>query len=156
METSLKYNGDSHVASWYFWRLEQQASRGIEMNLKFVNTIVFVKNIGVSKAFYTETLGLKVIGDYGAFVLFENHLALHPARELADTVWKEEAPSDTDQPQGRHNVLIYFETDTLEDAFARLKDQVNLIHPIQRQAWGQLVFRFYDPDGHAIEIGEPL
>ncbi len=126
------------------------------MNLKFINTIVFVKDIGISKAFYIETLGLQVIGDYGAFVLFENHLAIHQARELAITVWKENAPSGTDQPQGRQNVLIYFETNELEAAFARLKDQVKLIHPIQRQAWGQLVFRFYDPDGHVIEIGEPL
>ncbi len=126
------------------------------MNLKFVNTIVFVKDISVSKAFYAETLGIKIIEDYGAFILFENHLALHQARELAVTVWKGNAPSDTDQPQGRQNLLIYFETDALEDTFARLNDQVQLIHPIERQAWGQAVFRFYDPDGHVIEIGEPM
>ncbi len=127
-----------------------------EMNLNFRHTIVFVKDIGTSKTFYTETLGLKVTGDYGPIVFFENDLALHQARELAVTVWKESASSDTDQPQGRHNVLIYFETDALEEAFTCLKDQVKLIHPIERQAWGQLVFRFYDPDGHVIEIGEPL
>jgi catechol 2,3-dioxygenase-like lactoylglutathione lyase family enzyme len=126
------------------------------MNLKFINTIVFVKDIAVSKAFYTGTLGLQVVGDYGAFLLFENHLALHQARELAVTVWKGNAPSDSDQLQGRQNVLIYFETSELEDTFARLKDQVRLIHPIEKQAWGQMVFRFYDPDGHVIEIGEPL
>ncbi|HEX2996693.1 MAG TPA: VOC family protein [Anaerolineales bacterium] len=126
------------------------------MNLKFINTIVFVRDISTSKTFYTETLGLKIIGDYGPFVLFENHFAIHQARELATTVWKAEAPSGTDQPQGRHNVLIYFETDTLEDTFARLKDQIRLINPIERQAWGQNVFRFYDPDGHVVEIGEPL
>lgn len=126
------------------------------MNLKFINTIVFVKDIDISKAFYTETLGLQVIGDHGAFVLFENHLAIHQARELAATVWKGGTPSDTDQLQGRQNVLIYFETESLESAFTRLKDQVRLIHPIEKQAWGQLVFRFYDPDGHVIEIGEPL
>jgi catechol 2,3-dioxygenase-like lactoylglutathione lyase family enzyme len=127
-----------------------------QMNLKFINTIFFVRDIGVSKTFYAETLGIKIIGDYGAFVLFENHLAIHQARELAVTVWKADAPSGTDQPQGRHNVLVYFETDTLEDAFARLKNQVRLIHPIERQAWGQNVFRFYDPDGHVVEIGELL
>jgi catechol 2,3-dioxygenase-like lactoylglutathione lyase family enzyme len=127
-----------------------------KMNLKFVNTIVFVKDIKVSKAFYAETLALKVIEDHGAFVLFENHLALHQASELAATIWKVDTPSDTDQPQGRHNLLIYFETSTLEEAFARLENQVRLIHPIERQAWGQAVFRFYDPDGHVIEIGEPL
>ncbi len=126
------------------------------MNLRFVNTIVFVRDIRISKAFYAEMLGLQVIGDYGAFVLFENHLAIHQARELAVTVWKAETPSGTDQSQGRHNVLIYFETSALEEAFAHLKDQVRLIHPIERQAWGQAVFRFYDPDGHVVEIGEPL
>ncbi|RPI92952.1 MAG: glyoxalase/bleomycin resistance/extradiol dioxygenase family protein [Chloroflexi bacterium] len=126
------------------------------MNLTFINTIVFVKDISVSKAFYAETLGLKVIEDHGAFVLFENHLAIHQARELAVTVWKAEAPSNVDQPQGRQNVLVYFETNALEAAFIHLKDQVKLIHPIERQAWGQMVFRFYDPDGHVVEIGEPL
>ena len=126
------------------------------MNLKFINTIVFVKDIRVSKAFYTEILDLKVIEDHGSIILFENHLAIHQARELAVTVWKTDTPSGTDQPQGRHNLLLYFETSTLEDMFARLADQVKLIHPIQRQAWGQAVFRFYDPDGHVIEIGEPM
>lgn len=126
------------------------------MNLKFINPIVFVRDIRVSKAFYAETLGLKVIADHGPFVLFENHLGIHQAQELATTIWKADSPPDCDQPQGRHNLLLYFETNELEDAFARLNGQVKLIHPIERQAWGQSVFRFYDPDGHVIEIGEPL
>jgi catechol 2,3-dioxygenase-like lactoylglutathione lyase family enzyme len=130
--------------------------RRAEMNIEFSHSIIFVRDIRVSKAFYTEIIGLKAVEDYGTIVLFENHLAIHQARELAVTIWKADAPSDTDQPQGRHNLLLYFETNALEDTFARLKDQVRLIHPIQQQAWGQLVFRFYDPDGHAIEIGEPM
>lgn len=126
------------------------------MKLKFINPIVFVKDIQISKAFYAETLGLEVIEDHGPFVLFQDHFAIHQARELADTVWKAGAPADADQPQGRQNLLLYFETTTLEEMFACLKDRVQLIHPIERQAWGQLVFRFYDPDGHVVEIGEPL
>ncbi len=126
------------------------------MKIEFIDSIVFVRDIQVSRAFYTEVLGLKVVKDYGPIVLFENHLAIHQARELGTTIWKADAPAGADQPQGRHNLLLYFETETLEETFAELKDQVKLIHPIQRQAWGQLVFRFYDPDGHAIEIGEPL
>jgi len=126
------------------------------MNLTFSHSIVFVKDLQVSKAFYTEIIGLKAVEDYGTIVLFENHLAIHQARELAITIWKTDAPSDTDQPQGRRNLLLYFETSALEQAFAQIKDRVKLIHPIQRQAWGQAVFRFYDPDGHVIEIGEPL
>ncbi|HET9913849.1 MAG TPA: VOC family protein [Anaerolineales bacterium] len=126
------------------------------MNIEFSHSIVFVKDIQVSKAFYIEVIGLKVVQDHGTIVLFENHLAIHQAHELAATIWKAEAPSGTDQPQGRYNLLLYFETTELENTFARIEEQVRLIHPIERQAWGQMVFRFYDPDGHVIEIGEPL
>ncbi len=126
------------------------------MGLKFINSIAFVKDITASKAFYAELLGLKIVADHGAFVLFEDHFALHQAHELAVTIWGADCPRGTDQPQGRQNLLLYFETEELEQMFARLKDQVKLIHPIQRQAWGQAVFRFYDPDGHVVEIGEPL
>ncbi len=126
------------------------------MSLKFINSIAFVKDINTSKAFYAELLGLKIVEDHGVFVLFEDHFALHQARELAVTVWGADCPSGTDQLQGRHNLLLYFETEELEQMFTRLKDQVKLIHPIRRQAWGQAVFRFYDPDGHVVEIGEPL
>jgi len=126
------------------------------MNIEFSHSIVFVKDIQVSKDFYTEIIGLKVVEDHGTIVLFENHLAIHQAHELAATIWKADAPSDTDQPQGRRNLLLYFETNKLEQVFTRLKDNIRLIHPIERQSWGQAVFRFYDPDGHVIEIGEPL
>jgi catechol 2,3-dioxygenase-like lactoylglutathione lyase family enzyme len=97
------------------------------MNLKFINPVVFVKDIRVSKTFYAETLGLKVVGDHGPFVLFEDHFSIHQAEEPAVTVWKADSPSGTDQPQGRHNLLLYFETNELEEAFAHLKDQVKLI-----------------------------
>jgi catechol 2,3-dioxygenase-like lactoylglutathione lyase family enzyme len=126
------------------------------VNLRFSHSIVFVRDLAVSKRFYTETLGLKVVEDHGTIVLLENHLALHQARELALTVWGAHPPDGLDQPQGRRNLLLYFETQALEETFERLAGMVRLIHPIQRQAWGQCVFRFYDPDGHAIEIGEPL
>ena len=33
---------------------------------------------------------------------------------------------------------------------------INFVHPIMEQPWGQQVVRFYDPDGHIVEIGEPL
>lgn len=30
------------------------------------------------------------------------------------------------------------------------------VHPVQEHSWGQRVVRFYDPDGHIIEVGENL
>jgi uncharacterized glyoxalase superfamily protein PhnB len=50
---------------------------------------------------------------------------------------------------------LYFEHENIEAAFENIAPHVELIHPVERQAWGQRVFRFYDPDGRAIEIGEP-
>jgi uncharacterized glyoxalase superfamily protein PhnB len=57
--------------------------------------------------------------------------------------------------QGEKNILIYFETDDLEKCYMEIIEaKVKTIHGIEKQAWGQRVFRFYDPDEHIIEIGE--
>ncbi len=126
------------------------------MNPVFVNTIVFVKDIEKSKSFYAEVLKQTVMQDFGALVLFENHLALHQAQSIYQTVFKqglEEALLE----QGKRNLLIYFESDQLDDMHSRVCEAgAQVIHGIERQAWGQKVFRFFDPDGHIVEIGETL
>ncbi len=126
------------------------------MKVKFVNTIVFVKNISLSKRFYIELLGLHVLEDYGTIVIFEDHFVIHNSRNLIKTVFKKDRLFSKFK-QGSKNLLIYFECDHLEDAFERIKDgNVKFIHEIEKQAWGQNVFRFYDPDNHIVEIGEPF
>lgn len=125
------------------------------MSIKFINPIVFVQDVNRSREFYSQVVDLEVVEDHGVFVLFQDHFSIHQARELTITVWGKDDP-ETAQPQGRRNLLLYFETPDLEKVFNRVCDQVELIHPIQTQAWGQKVFRFYDPDHHVVEIGEPL
>ena len=34
--------------------------------------------------------------------------------------------------------------------------QVQYVHRLKEHSWGQRVVRFYDPDGHIIEVGEGL
>ncbi len=59
--------------------------------------------------------------------------------------------------QKAHWGELYFESDDLEPIYQRLCDtKVEFIHPICEQPWGQRVMRFYDLDGHIIEIGESL
>lgn len=123
--------------------------------MRFVNPIVFVRDIAASVAFYRDVIGLAVIADHGDFVLMEGHLGLHAGEVLAGTVWGDASAAGAG-PFGRRNLLIYFEDDDVDACFARLKDKVTLVHPLSRQTWGQRVFRFYDPDGHVIEIGEPM
>jgi len=122
--------------------------------MRFVNPIPFVKDIARSKAFYESRLGLQVVEDFGSFVLFETGFAIHEGAALERTVW---GRASSEQPKyGRRNLLLYFEHDDVDAAFERIAPHVELIHAVERQAWGQRVFRFYDPDGHAVEIGEPL
>ncbi len=122
--------------------------------MRFINPIPFVRDIERSKTFYTEILGLKVLEDFGHFVLFENGFAIHEGRSLERTVWQ--AAGEGEEPYGRRNLLLYFEDEDVEAAFRNIAPHVELIHSLKRQEWGQNVFRFYDPDGHPIEVGEPL
>ncbi|MEQ8446350.1 MAG: VOC family protein [Pelagibacterium sp.] len=122
--------------------------------MRFINPLPFVSDIARSKAFYQERLGLAIARDFGNFVLFETGFAIHEGSSLEQAVWKESRGSDA--PYGQKNLLLYFEHEDVDAAFASIAPHVDLIHPIERQDWGQRVFRFYDPDRHAIEVGEPL
>jgi len=121
----------------------------------FANTIVFVKDIEISKKFYTEILGMKILQDYGTIVFFENHFVIHVADSILKTIFKKRKLSAL-RKQGNRNILLYFETDALDELYAGISGRVRIIHGIEKQAWGQNVFRFYDPDNHMIEFGEPF
>lgn len=121
--------------------------------MRFINPIPFVSDIDRSRIFYETVLGLTIREDFGDFVLFEGGFAIHEGRALERTIWRQDLSPG--EPYGRKNVLLYFEDDDVDAAFARIAPHVELIHPIELQAWGQRVFRFYGPDWHAIEIGEP-
>jgi catechol 2,3-dioxygenase-like lactoylglutathione lyase family enzyme len=133
-----------------------QGKMGIMSEVVFVNTIVFVRDITVSTKFYSELLGLKIMNSYPTIVWFENNLAIHDAKALYDTVYKIDLPAPVPQ-QGKNNIDIYFECKDLKELYNRLKQaDVEFIHHIEKQAWEQKVIRFYDPDRHIVEIGEPF
>ncbi len=119
----------------------------------FYNTIVFVRDLKKSKEFYETVIGLKAEQDYGTIVFFENHFVLHDANNLKKTVFKRK--SFLNFKNGKRNLEIYFESDNLEQSFDKVvKSGMKIIHGMEIQAWGQKVFRFFDPDGHIVEIGE--
>ena len=57
---------------------------------------------------------------------------------------------------GRDNLELYFETEHLEDAWDRVMPRAETIHPMKRQPWGQRCFRVRDPEGHIVELAEPM
>jgi len=122
-------------------------------SMRFINPIPFVHDIRQSREFYENRLGLRVLEDAGNFVQFETGFAIHDGPALEQTVWGDALRSS--EPYGRRNLLLYFEHNDVDAAFESIAPHVDLIHPVERQEWGQRVFRFYDPDGHAVEVGEP-
>lgn len=124
------------------------------MNLTFTNPIVFPQDLARSKAFYRDIMKLKIIQESEPFILFEGGFAIHGEREQ---FWQQmftasslELPPSSDNK----NLLLYFQTNQIEEDFHYLKAHVDIIHPIKQQDWGERIFRFYDPDQYVIEIGQ--
>ena len=120
---------------------------------RFINPLPFVADMERAKCFYRDIMKLEIVEDHGDFVKFENGFALHLGSSLLGTIFG--YAEEQTQPFGQQNLVLYFEDDALDLAFNRIEPHVEIIHPIQEQAWGQNVFRFFDPDRHIIEIGEP-
>lgn len=122
----------------------------------FCNTIVFVRSMEASRKFYEGQLGLNVETDYTVMVIYENHFAIHDGARLMKTIYKKPFACFA-RKYGRKNIDIYFETDDIDRMQQILIDgKARFIHRIEEQSWGQRVMRFYDPDRHVVEIGEPL
>ena len=121
--------------------------------MKLKNTVLIVNDLDQSKKFYKHILGLKTILDFHGSVTLTSGIVLQ-----SKEIWKE-LIHKTDQEiiMLNHAVELSFETEDI-DAFMYVLDQyhVTLLHPLKEGAWGQRVVRFYDLDGHVIEVGESM
>ena len=121
--------------------------------MKFVCPLLVVKDIKQSQNFYEHILEQKVKYDFGENITFAGdfaiHLESHYIKLLQNDSYKVIKRSN--------NFELYFETDKIEETYLKLKDnQIEFIHEILEQPWGQRVMRFYDLDYHIIEIGETM
>jgi catechol 2,3-dioxygenase-like lactoylglutathione lyase family enzyme len=121
------------------------------MEIKLVSSVLFVKDIQVSRHFYETVLGQKVLMDHGPNVGFEGGFAIWQAEHAHQMVF------GSPQEKGKACSELYFESPQLDEVLTNLETcGVKWIHPLREQPWGQRVVRFYDPDDHIIEIGEPM
>ena len=119
--------------------------------MKYIGVLIAVSDMENSRRFYHDVLGLKVLEDFGANVTLEGGIFL----QTLDT-WK--MFIHTDQILlPNHAGELYFEEEDIERFCKRLASlDVRYVHPLFEHRWGQRVVRFYDPDGHVIEVGERL
>lgn len=119
------------------------------MNLTFYAPVIFVKDIEVSKKYYMEFLNQEIEHDFGINISFKSRLSLWQIRENHEI-----ATIAGNNEQGNTHE-IYFETDDITESFEKIKStESKFLHTIKTEPWGQMTFRFFDPDKHLIEIGE--
>lgn len=120
---------------------------------KKVQPLIVVRDMELSKKFYKELMGLRVIMDLGANVELTGGLSLQTQETWCDFIHK----SVKDVCFGGNCSELYFECDDFDGFIAILSDyKVEYVHLPQEHAWGQRVVRFYDPDKHIIEVGEDM
>jgi len=125
------------------------------MPIRFHSPCIFVADLERARAFYEDVLGqtptlvLDGYAMYPAFALWRTDTA---RRHVYD-----ETPADPPAgPMGRDNFELYFEAEALDAAWDRIAPRAGAIHPLKTQPWGQRCFRVKDPDGHIVEVAEPM
>ena len=119
--------------------------------MKYTSTLIAVSDMEKSKQFYHDVLGMNVVADFGANVTLDGGLVM----QTLDT-WKSFIRTDKVILPNNAGELYFEEADM--DAFCNhlKKFDIRYVHPLFEHRWGQRVVRFYDPDGHIIEVGEKL
>jgi len=125
------------------------------MNLRFSSSVIFVKNIERSKAFYCQLLGQKVKHDFGKNVEIHGGFTLWEIR--SKHIIPEKLGIDAIETKTFNRFELYFEFDDIETIARELKNAgVEFLHDVHEEPWGQRTIRFFDPDRHLIEVGETL
>ncbi|NLX09225.1 MAG: glyoxalase [Chloroflexi bacterium] len=125
------------------------------MNAQYRSAVLFVKDMAASRRFYEQLLGQQVEMDFGPNVGYTCGLSLWEVRAACEVIFQREP--DTDAPLGRSNLETYFEVDDLDAAQQTLTEAgVRLVHPVIEQPWAQRTLRACDPDGHIVELSEPI
>lgn len=119
--------------------------------MKFSGVLFSVRSMAVSRPFYENVMGRKVALDLGINLVFEGGPTLQ--EDFAGLVGF--PPEKT--VYHAHDTELYFETDELDVDVPKVKAAgVEILHDVKEYPWGQRVFRFYDPDGHIIELADSM
>lgn len=120
--------------------------------MKYASTVIAVQDIKKSREFYEGLFGLEVVQDYGINISFSCGIALQQEFDWLIGVHKNEIK---DKP---NNMELCFEEKDFDRFLEKLEGypEIELRGDVFEHDWGQRVIRFYDPDGHIIEVGEDM
>lgn len=125
------------------------------MDISYQSAVIFVRDMPAARRFYEELLGQEVALDHGPNVAFTAGFALWQVDHASEIVYGR--PPAHSKQLGTENLELYFESTDIEAVWSRLEEAgMRPIHAIRPHPWEQRSFRVYDPDGHIVEIGEPM
>ena len=120
--------------------------------MKHICMLISVSDIDAARKFYEELFGLEVFQNYGKNIAFTCGLALQQ-----DFDWLVNLPKEKVLKKS-NNAEIVFEEQDFDGFMNKLKEypDIEYLGNVIEHSWGQRVIRFYDPDGHIIEVGEDM
>lgn len=120
--------------------------------MKFTSTVLSVADVNASRRFYQELFGLELYQDYGINISFTCGLSLQQEFDWLVQIPKGEISFKP------NNMELCFEEEDFDGFLEKLRRFPNIVFlgDVVQHSWGQRVVRFYDPDGHIIEVGESM
>ena len=116
--------------------------------MKYTCMLISVADINAARNFYEDLFRLEVFQDYGRNI----GLALQQ-----DFDWLVNLPKEKVLKKS-NNAEIVFEEQDFDGFLNKLKEypDIEYLGEVLEHSWGQRVIRFYDLDGHIIEVGEDM
>ena len=120
--------------------------------MKDVCVVISVADINAARKFYEDLFGLEVYQDYGRNIAFTCGLALQQDFDWLVNIPKEKVLKKS------NNAEVVFEEQNFDGFLNKLKEypDIEYLGEVIEHSWGQRVIRFYDLDGHLIEVGEDM
>lgn len=120
--------------------------------MKYTCVVISVADINAAKKFYEDLFGLEIYQNYGRNIAFTCGLALQQDFDWLVNIPKEKVLRKS------NNAEIVFEEQDFDGFLNKLKEfpDIEYLGDIIKHSWGQRVIRFYDLDGHIIEVGEDM
>lgn len=120
--------------------------------MRLKNFLIVVSDIEKSIRFYRDLFGLYVVRTFDGNVILSQGLVLQEQK-----IW--EGFIERPVVKGGNDAELYFEESDLDGFLEKLDKcdfEIEFIDRCQKHSRGQRVVRLYDPDGHIIEVGEPI
>lgn len=120
--------------------------------MKYMCSVMSVADINAARKFYEDLFGLELDQDYGINISFTCGLSLQQEFDWLVNIQKDDILKKS------NNMELCFEEQDFDGFLQKLKQypDIEYVGDVVEHSWGQRVIRFYDLDGHMIEVGEEM